>query len=59
MTLEIGLEVKQKLAYMFFSQTESTNFNVGYYKIYNSNEITLDGDEILPLLRGRKDALYK
>ena len=50
-------ELEQRLGRDFFKSHRSYLVNLKYIVGYNSNEITLDSGEKLPLSRGRKDAL--
>lgn len=50
-------ELEQKLGSDFFKSHRSYLVNLKYITGYNSNEITLDSGEKLPLSRGRRDAL--
>lgn len=50
-------ELEQGLGREFFKSHRSYLVNLKYIAGYNSNEITLDSGEKLPLSRGRKDAL--
>lgn len=50
-------ELERRLGEDFFKSHRSYLVNLKYIIGYNSNEITLDSGERLPLSRGRKDAL--
>lgn len=50
-------ELEQKLGRVFFKSHRSYLANLKYISGYNSNEITLENGEKIPLSRGRKDAL--
>lgn len=50
-------ELEHKLGGVFFKSHRSYLANLEYISGYNSNEITLENGEKIPLSRGRKDAL--
>lgn len=50
-------ELEQKLGGGFFKSHRSYLVNLEYISGYNSNEITLENGEKIPLSRGRKEAL--